>query len=374
MKKGFTLLELLAVIVILGIISTIAIPVYISVSENIKQNLYNTKMEEVLSKSEKFAEDNGIVAFDIRTLIENGYLSADNELGEYKNPITDRDMGCDIINVTFTDGFYHANLTESDICYDREEMESIYGTVELYWVNKNGEEIEKESNWKKEDYIKVKYRLKEGYENLEIDSLDWSGLENIHCNKEDLESERCTEYIIETNENSIRNVEVHLQVKLKINESEILSNTSTRIQLDVQRPVILDGSVTVDNNIETSGKRRVEFEITDGSGSGISGYQLVTTLTSNTCEKVSNYKSATEGVQAEYLEDANRYYICVKDKVGNVTSDLDLTNPRNQIIVENTDKHIPTISRIEITSKEVGCSTIDANVKIDAQMKEVRKD
>ena len=40
MKKGFTLVELLSVLGIMALLLLIAVPTYLSVSNNIKENLY----------------------------------------------------------------------------------------------------------------------------------------------------------------------------------------------------------------------------------------------------------------------------------------------------------------------------------------------
>ncbi len=56
-KKGFTLVELLAVIVILAIIITIAVPSTIAVSNKIKKKMYNTKVDMIMDAAKMYGQD-----------------------------------------------------------------------------------------------------------------------------------------------------------------------------------------------------------------------------------------------------------------------------------------------------------------------------
>ena len=58
MKKGFTLVELLAVIVVLGLLMTIAIPAVLTVSNNVKKKSYETKIEMIENTAVSYGENN----------------------------------------------------------------------------------------------------------------------------------------------------------------------------------------------------------------------------------------------------------------------------------------------------------------------------
>lgn len=56
-KSGFTLVELLAVIVILAILVSIAVPSTISISNKLKTNMYCSKIESIKSAAEIYGEE-----------------------------------------------------------------------------------------------------------------------------------------------------------------------------------------------------------------------------------------------------------------------------------------------------------------------------
>ena len=104
-NKGFTLVEIIAVIVILGLLVVITTPAYNSISNNIKTRNYeskkNTIESDTLSYVEKYLKDdvydgkNYNHCFTVGYLIENGIISSDNEKEEY--------ILNDIDNIEYTD-------------------------------------------------------------------------------------------------------------------------------------------------------------------------------------------------------------------------------------------------------------------------------
>ena len=89
-KKGFTLVELLAVIVILAILALIAVPNISSLVRKSKTNMFCKKVESIEAAAKYYAQDylsdlattdGTIVAnkIPLRLLVEKGYLKKDKE-------------------------------------------------------------------------------------------------------------------------------------------------------------------------------------------------------------------------------------------------------------------------------------------------------
>ena len=362
MKKGFTLVEILAVIAIMAVLVLIAVPTYNTISGTMKENVYNAKIEELKAKGLTHAEETGQVVFSVDTLINEGKITPDNETGVYKDPRSDRKMNCDIIHISFNNNQYEVNIEESETCYSDEELNNRYGIARLKVVDASGSEIPsiEGTEWLGTSSAYVTYEIKPEYQEYasNIVGVEWTGEETLSCTEENIES--CNRYPVSTT--SVKMLTVGLKLTIKSNEANIISNYTKNVYLDIVAPEVKEGSIILENEYNTNSERRVTFELTDYNGSGVKEYALVTEKTCTKSEYETNKKNANEGVQTEYLNNGT-YYVCVTDKVGNKTPDSELE--KNKIEVSNVDSGTPSVS-LSINSKDNRYHTKEVTLKITA--------
>ena len=96
-NNGFTLVELLSVIVIMGIILLVAIPSVFGISKTIKDNMYCTKVHNLESAAKLYGndysddfDDKGYIKVDVKTIIDNNLYK--KEIDECT--LGDEDKGC----------------------------------------------------------------------------------------------------------------------------------------------------------------------------------------------------------------------------------------------------------------------------------------
>lgn len=145
MNKGFTLVELIAVVTILSLIAIITTPAYDSISNNIKTRNYESKKSTIkahtLSYVEKYLKNEAYdgtntyaksktLCFSVNYLIRNGIISSDSETDEYiENNVTgEKYRG----NITFVKVEYNTTYLRligytadddkfSDVCNEKYE-------------------------------------------------------------------------------------------------------------------------------------------------------------------------------------------------------------------------------------------------------------
>lgn len=118
-KKGFTLVELLAVVALLAVLATVVTPAITAISKKSKQKMYDSKIKVIESAAVMCAEkNNDREACDtVGDLCEKGYLSIESGSTCQKNPVNDSELKECHIDITKEKGRYIAKFnTTRDNC------------------------------------------------------------------------------------------------------------------------------------------------------------------------------------------------------------------------------------------------------------------
>ena len=121
-KNGFTLVELLAVIVILGLIAVIAIPNSMKVSDGVKKNMLCEKINLLLSDAKRFGNEhlgvlrgatNCYIPVTVQVLIDKGVIKKE-ENGGITNPYDGSSMVDREIRIYYKNKRAYAYYNETD--------------------------------------------------------------------------------------------------------------------------------------------------------------------------------------------------------------------------------------------------------------------
>ena len=117
MKKGFTLIELMAVIFILGIVSTIAVVAVDKTIKDNKEKLYQAQISNIEDAARTWGdahinllpdEKNGAISIPLLVLKQDGLLNQ-----EYKNPKNEELFFDNMyIDISYENGTYIYNVVE----------------------------------------------------------------------------------------------------------------------------------------------------------------------------------------------------------------------------------------------------------------------
>lgn len=146
MNKGFTLVELIAVVAILGLLAIITTPAYDTISKNIKHTNYESKKSTIkkqtlayverylkdkiylkLDESENKIYETNYYCFTVEYLIQNGIISSDDEEDEY------------IENNKTGDKYRTGEYIQ--IYYDKDKLKLIANTIDDENIKKNGKNV-----------------------------------------------------------------------------------------------------------------------------------------------------------------------------------------------------------------------------------------
>ena len=310
-KKGFTLIELIAVLVVLSILITSSVAVFINIRNSVLRKEKNNLITYLETKAIEYANETNVTAVSVEDLIKIGLIKPDDETDIY-DPVTRESMNCYIIDLVWEDGEYKAKFGSNvgkngTTCNEYTRRKNL---VICQVVGNNCNDIKNEQ-WFKDDitiglkFVNGKRIIKEsGYE------INWKSNTGISS----------IEDTIKTNVDLIANINYTAKV-IKDNE---VSEASQIVNIDKEAPIINE----IKYNTNWSKSKEIEIIASDGLGSGVGGYVIVLEN-----EKCSGYNTNNKIT----IKSNGNYKVCIRDKAGNETekvikvSTID-TKPENPII------------------------------------------
>ena len=310
-KKGFTLIELIAVLVVLSILTTSSVAVFINIRNSVLRKEKNNLITYLETKAIEYANETNVTAVSVEDLIKIGLIKPDDETDIY-DPVTRESMNCYIIDLVWEDGEYKAKFGSNvgkngTTCNEYTRRKNL---VICQVVGNNCNDIKNEQ-WFKDDitiglkFVNGKRIIKEsGYE------ISWKSNTGISS----------IEDTIKTNVDLIANINYTAKV-IKDNE---VSEASQIVNIDKEAPIINE----IKYNTNWSKSKEIEIIASDGLGSGVGGYVIVLEN-----EKCSGYNTNNKIT----IKSNGNYKVCIRDKAGNETekvikvSTID-TKPENPII------------------------------------------
>ena len=310
-RKGFTLIELIAVLVVLSILIASSVAVFINIRNSVLKKEKNNLITYLETKAIEYANETNVTAVSVEDLIKIGLIKPDDETDIY-DPITRESMNCYIIDLVWEDGEYKAKFGSNvgkngTTCNEYTRRKNL---VICQVVGNNCNDIKNEQ-WFKDDitiglkFVNGKRITKEsGYE------ISWKSNTGISS----------TEDTIKTNVDLIANINYTAKV-IKDNE---VSEASQIVNIDKEAPIINE----IKYNTNWSEGKEIEIIASDGLGSGVGGYVIV-----EESAKCTGYNTNNKLT----IKSNGNYKVCIRDKAGNETekvikvSTID-TKPENPII------------------------------------------
>ena len=346
-NKGFSIPELLAVIVIMGILVTIATVSYNGISRSLKQKTYDNKISLIKTKAIEYAMDNkvDVGTISVATLLQEGYLDMDANLeDEYGNNKLSNPLGgyldCYKIDINKYIDDYDVDITNDNSC-ELAELAVLSSKLDIEIYADKGDNLKqyglgknKNTEWTNKDVYLFLNPKALNDNKLSTDNMKISWLVNgdVITYSGSLASEvtKAKGYA------NIYKVSTLLlfngEVTVKVETIKGVLTKSVDVKIDKESPKV---DLSADASFSTS-KKRIIFNGNDGSGSGFDEYAYA--LEDDVKKTpIFRYKSDNGSNYVDVYENKT-YYAYAKDKAGNVSdspTEIKITNIDNKVPVCN---------------------------------------
>ncbi|MBE6155728.1 MAG: prepilin-type N-terminal cleavage/methylation domain-containing protein [Firmicutes bacterium] len=329
-KKGFTLVELLAVIALLGVILTIAVVSISSISNGVRERQKENLKASIKVAAQKYVNDTGITKVYVDTLIKEGLLKAENEDGIIINPVDNTSMNCHYIDYSDENNPAYKESDSCDIELFNDTMITLLycsvatggscvprNNITNDWISGNGKDIILGA--KSRDTSVVDLTPLTLYSWISPLAPDVFDSNNVHRVKM-------------PDKKYINDVYEVIVMQNKKNYSG-----SARVKIDAKEPVVRDIMVT---DADIWKREKNITALLEDNESGLAAFVITKSLDVPTSGWI-NITGNSYSISSEQglVTDNGTYYIWVKDQAGNINKS---TIIQSSVVVKKIDRIAPT--------------------------------
>ncbi len=343
-NRGFTLVELLAVIVLIAVLGVVAVSTYRGVNESAKKKSLEAKIEHITTAAEKWGRENNITNktnISVNALVVEGYITADEVspegLATITNPLTGENMICNTIDIFFENNQIKTKYNKDVQNCKLAKQSLIDNKITVTVIDSNNTNISGTGSiakWTNKDVIVIVNSTDYDSKATSI-SYDFEG-NTVTKSKSELQKYTGNTFLTEAQTANYYNV-FYIKSELIFNSKIVITyeipgeGTKSRaytIRFDKE-----EATATVKSNSEwLTTTAEITVVVDDGKGSGPNSFYLSTNPNGYT---EADKHSAVPVVPVGNL-DVGKYYVWTVDNAGNVSSE-----PKLSLEINNIDTVAP---------------------------------
>ncbi len=327
-KKGFTLVEMLAVIALIAVLSVVAVSTYRGINESSKKKALEAKIQQIESAAEKWTRENNItngMSISVNTLVVEGYLSADEAgtdgLAVIRNPVTSENMICNVVELSFKNGVIASHFNGNVYNCKLATQSLVDSNINIRVVSKSGTNLtgpgsSSIAKWTNEDVAII---VNSDTYDAKATSISYDFGGNTYTkNKDTLSKYSGTSFVNEEDSKLYYNVyyiESELLLNSKIIVTYAIPGESTKSRAYTIRFDKEESTATLKSNSEwLTADSKAQITVDDGKGSGPAAiYFARDPVINNATKELADPVVTLQGL------DIGKYYIWTEDKAGNIS-------------------------------------------------------